>query len=209
MPSNEELPNPEKKERKKPGAPKGTKPVKRPPPPPPPKRKPRTRSRGHPLMWDRPAGVWYADAVGVIPGYPSTQEIFDKKSRLCRERIIKLNAEGRAGRRGVPDGWAYRKKELKIFRAVAREKAKRIVEVMAKEDNIVDERAISAMVNAVEIFETRDENSVPIFSAKDRLTAMRLVLEYTTPKPAQKQDITLTSSEAWLASLAEKANVKD
>lgn len=172
----------------------------------PPKKKPRIKSRGHPLMIGRTRGVYYPELVGRVPGYPKTLEKHLERVEIMRQQIKLYNAEGIATRRGVPDGFAGRKAELKRYRQTAAAKAEKIVTVMAEDHKITDPRAIKAMKEAVEIFELRDEANVPVHKAPERISAIRTVLEWTTPKPAAKSDISVSKAEDWLAGLAARSD---
>ena len=69
---------------------------------------------------------------------------------------------------------------------------------MAEEYNIEDQHALDALTYAVGVIKTGKEPT------KDRLSAARLVLDYTKSKPASNSHVTLNSAEDFLAALAEK-----
>ena len=76
----------------------------------------------------------------------------------------------------------------------AKADAERIVAIMAKENNIDDEYAVEALKTAVEIMREPAQN-------RDRLTAARMVLDFTKTKPAAKSEVTIGKAEAFLESL--------
>ena len=65
---------------------------------------------------------------------------------------------------------------------------------MSKEYQIEDEYALEALRTAVEIMREPGQN-------RDRLTAARMVLDFTKTKPAAKSEITVGKAEAYLESL--------
>ena len=98
-----------------------------------------------------------------------------------------------AGRpRGTPDG--YTAEMIKPIRKQAKADAERIVAKMAKDNNIDDEYAVEALKTAVEIMREPAQN-------RDRLTAARMVLDFTKTKPAAKSEVTIGKAEAFLESL--------
>jgi hypothetical protein len=98
-----------------------------------------------------------------------------------------------AGRpRGTPDG--YTAEMIKPIRKQAKADAERIVAIMAKEHDIDDEYAVEALKTAVEIMREPAQN-------RDRLTAARMVLDFTKTKPAAKSEVTIGKAEAFLESL--------
>lgn len=160
-------------------------------------KKPRKANRrNHPAIRGRPRGVWYPDLVGVIKGYPKTEEAFKAKQEQCRAQVIRLNAEGKMHRRGIPDGWAGKKKKAIRARAKAQKEAKRIIEIMV-EKNLVDPDALGneALQFAIEV--VRDKTS----HRRDSLTAARLVLDFSKAKPASKSELTVNKAEDFLAAV--------
>jgi hypothetical protein len=98
-----------------------------------------------------------------------------------------------AGRpRGTPDG--YTAEMIKPIRKQAKADAERIVAIMVKENDIDDEYAVEALKTAVEIMREPAQN-------RDRLTAARMVLDFTKTKPAAKSEVTIGKAEAFLESL--------
>ena len=98
-----------------------------------------------------------------------------------------------AGRpKGTPDG--YTLEAITPIRKKAKQDAERIVAIMAEENKIDDVYAIEALKAAVEIMREPGQN-------RDRLTAARMVLDFTKTKPAAKSEVTIGKAEAFLESL--------
>lgn len=98
-----------------------------------------------------------------------------------------------AGRpKGTPDG--YTLEAITPIREKAKKDAERIVAIMAEENNVDDVYAIEALKAAVEIMREPGQN-------RDRLTAARMVLDFTKTKPAAKSEVTIGKAEAFLESL--------
>lgn len=94
--------------------------------------------------------------------------------------------------KGTPDG--YTAKAIAPIRAKAKQDAERIVKIMAEEHQIDDQFAVEALRTAVEIMREPGQN-------RDRLTAARMVLDFTKTKPAAKSEVTIGKAEAFLESL--------
>lgn len=101
-----------------------------------------------------------------------------------------------------------------ICRINARNKAYRIVKNMEKDVEFADSRAKLVMEKMVEIVIDQcakenprrkeagyDEKAVYEYSAKDRIAAMKAILEYTQSKPEAKTKVTVATAEDWLAGL--------
>jgi len=99
--------------------------------------------------------------------------------------------------RGVPDG--YRKEQIEPIRAREKRKAERLVNIMAEKFNIEDEYAKKALATAVEIMNVVGET-------RERLSAVRLILDFTKQKPASKNEVSLSKAEDFLASLVVDEN---
>ena len=98
-----------------------------------------------------------------------------------------------AGRpKGTPDGYSL--EAITPIREQAKKDAERIVAKMTKDNNIDDEYAVEALKAAVEIMREPGQN-------RDRLTAARMVLDFTKTKPAAKSEVTIGKAEAFLESL--------
>jgi hypothetical protein len=151
-----------------------------------------------------PKGQWHPQLAGLIKGYPLTQEAFDKAQARCREQVTRLNAQGKMGRRGVPDGWAGRKPEIERIRRRAAKKAKEIVAQMREEEllNTDDARAEAALEMCVGLMLERDAKGHPLNRAQDRLSAAKTILEYTRKKPATQSEVKVSKAEEFLALVA-------
>lgn len=95
---------------------------------------------------------------------------------------------------GVVDG--HTAETLKPIREQSRIDAKRIVEIMAEEYDIEDGYAKEALQTAIEIMREPAQN-------RDKLTAARMVLDFTKSKPTSKSEVTIGKAEAFLSSLLE------
>lgn len=94
-----------------------------------------------------------------------------------------------------PKDWT--KTEYAIFLEQARTEAKRIYKIMKAEGLIPENEMAAKSLEAA--FEMVTSN----MAARDKLQAIRTVLEYTKQKPASKSDITLKTAEDFLDELAE------
>jgi hypothetical protein len=117
---------------------------------------------------------------------PEERKAWREKSRKSLEQRTPF---------GKPSDWT--KAEYAIFLDQAQKEAKRIYKIMADEGRIPEnEMAAKSLEVAFEMVTT---NMHP----RDRLQAVRTVLEYTKQKPASKSDITLKTAEDFLDELAE------
>ena len=167
----------------------------------------RRKNRLHPLLRDRPRGHFYPDLVGKVPGYPKTYEAWKKLSDSCRAQVIRLNAEGKAGRQGVPDGWAGRKAELLEVQQRSAVEAKRAVQMMIENDMIdtpEDPRVEQALQVNVEIMLAVSDEGKPAYTGRERTAASRVILDFLKAKPVIRQDIAVARAEDFLAVLAAK-----
>ena len=106
-----------------------------------------------------------------------------------------------AGRpKGTPDG--YTLEMITPIRDQAKKDAERIVAIMTKEHGVDDEYAVEALKTAVEIMREPGQN-------RDRLTAARMVLDFTKTKPAAKSEVTIGKAEAFLESLLDSDNEEE
>jgi len=80
------------------------------------------------------------------------------------------------------------------IRNQAKADAERIVKIMASDNEIDDVYAIEALKAAVEIMREPGQN-------RDRLTAAKMVLDFTKIKPVAKSEIVVGKAEAFLESL--------
>ena len=93
--------------------------------------------------------------------------------------------------KGVPDG--YTQETIKPIR----ENAKKFAEDFVSKKDIKNNYAKEALQTAVEVMRTPAAD-------RERLSAARLVLEFTEAKPAAKSEVTLHQAEAWLEELAKQ-----
>lgn len=73
---------------------------------------------------------------------------------------------------------------------------------MTKDNQIDDEYAVEALKAAVEIMREPGQT-------RDRLTAARMVLDFTKTKPASKSEVTIGKAEAFLESLLDSDNEEE
>ena len=121
-----------------------------------------------------------------------SQNYFSKEGRALRKQWSNKPKKNAGRPRGTPDG--YTAEMIAPIRKQAKADAERIVAIMAKENNIDDEYAVEALKTAVEIMREPAQN-------RDRLTAARMVLDFTKTKPAAKSEVTIGKAEAFLESL--------
>jgi hypothetical protein len=84
------------------------------------------------------------------------------------------------------------------MRAIAKDEAKRMVRIMEKKGFEIPENeyAREAIEAAVETMR------MEAISPKDKLTAARLVLDFTKSKPAAQTEVTVKKAEDFLAEIA-------
>ena len=93
---------------------------------------------------------------------------------------------------GVVDG--YTAAQLVPIREKARAEADKVVEIMSDQFDINDEYSKEALRAAVAIMREPSQN-------RDKLTAARLVLDFTRSKPAASVEVTVGKAESFLSSL--------
>lgn len=109
----------------------------------------------------------------------------------AKHRLMLASRANHGGRpQGTPDG--YTLDAITPIRKQAKADAERIVKIMAEE--IDDIYAVEALRAAVEIMREPGQN-------RDRLTAARMVLDFTKTKPASKQELIVGKAEEFLESL--------
>jgi hypothetical protein len=117
----------------------------------------------------------------------------------ARHRQMLLTRKNKGGRPlAVPDG--YTKATIEPLRNKAKEEAKKAVAIMTDENE--NTHAKEALEAAVEILRTPGQT-------RDRLTAARLVLDFTKSKPVSKQEVTVGKAEAFLSSLLAEGDADD
>jgi hypothetical protein len=112
-------------------------------------------------------------------------------------RFLKPNGRGPGRPLGSIDG--YSKTELTKQRKVAKEEAKGIVKYMEETKGFVVPKAEFAREAIVAAVETMRMEAI---SAKDKLAAARLVLDFTLAKPASQAEVTVKRAEDFLADIA-------
>jgi len=93
---------------------------------------------------------------------------------------------------GVVDG--YTKEQLAPLKEKAASEAERVVAIMSEKFDINDEYSQEALKAAVAIMREPSQN-------RDKLTAARLVLDFTRSKPAASVEVTVGKAESFLSSL--------
>ena len=92
----------------------------------------------------------------------------------------------------VPDG--YRNEQIEPIRAQIKKEAEKVVEIMAEKYGVEDDYAKEALHTAVEIMRVPGET-------RERLSAARLVLDFTKQKPVAKSEVAVAKAEEFLSSL--------
>ena len=118
------------------------------------------------------------------------------EGRALRKEWSKRPRKNPGRPKGVPDG--YRKNTIEPLRQELRGEAEKVVEVMTKKLDVnPDEYATEALVTAVEIMRSPD-------ATRDRLSAARLVLDFTKQKPASKSEMAISQAESFLEGLLQE-----
>lgn len=113
-------------------------------------------------------------------------------------RFLNPNGRGLPGRpRGSIDG--YSKTELNKQRKIAKNEAKEIVKYMETKKGFEVPKAEFAREAIEAAVETMRMEAI---SPKDKLTAARLVLDFTLAKPAAQSEVTVKKAEDFLADIA-------
>ena len=144
-----------------------------------------------------PKTHWEARWIGVVPHYPRTAEAFERRRLFRREQFARLRAEGKLGRKGVPDGWGGRKAELLEARQKAAVAAEQLIAEMTEKGQLTEEAANMALRAAALI--VFDESQ----PTKVRLVAISIVTAWCKPKPAQRVEVAVTEAERWLTAIVE------
>ena len=104
-----------------------------------------------------------------------------------------LKKRKNAGRpKGTPDG--LRKEQADTMRADIKKEAVKVVEIMSEKFGVEDEYAKEALGTAVEVMRMQGET-------RERLSAARLILDFTKQKPVAKSEVAVAKAEDFLASL--------
>jgi hypothetical protein len=87
-----------------------------------------------------------------------------------------------------------RKEQADALRAKVKKEAEKVVEVMAEKYGVEDDYAKEALKTAVEVMRMVGET-------RERLSAARLVLDFTKQKPVAKSEVAVAKAEDFLSSL--------
>jgi hypothetical protein len=145
------------------------------------------------ILQGKPSGQWHPEAVGLIPGYPATQERYDQVAEQLRANSAAARASGKATRKGVPNGFAGRREELHAIRAADLVRARGMVEATTGRPLMTDEEAAAALAASGKLTDQQYgdlalAHVVAVFisatyCATDRLSAARIALPYLTGRP--------------------------
>jgi hypothetical protein len=80
------------------------------------------------------------------------------------------------------------------MRKEIKKEAEKVVEIMSQKFGVEDEYAKEALGTAVEVMRMQGET-------RERLSAARLILDFTKQKPASKSEVAVAKAEDFLASL--------
>lgn len=154
-----------------------------------------------------PRGVWHPALIGIIHGYPKTQEDFNVRQEAGRKVWADYKAKHGhyPNRKGVPDGWGDRGREVLILRQRAAVEAKGIVKTMKDKGFVasdIDPRAEEALEFAVSVIRAKDDDGKLAHAVKDHLAAVNIVLQYTKAKPASTSNVNVSAAENFLEALA-------
>lgn len=166
--------------------------------------KPEPKDR-HPALRGTPVGTFCPTAVGLVRGYPRTEEAYRRQCERLRQNSANARARGRLNRRGVPNGWAGRRDEVTEIRRNSHTEAERIVEVVMPEaESEDDEYAAIAMKELLAmVLDTTGPTSF-------RLGALKTALRYLVPKPTARARVAEAGGGlAFLSKLAEAARRRD
>jgi len=91
------------------------------------------------------------------------------------------------------------------MRAIAKDEAKRMVRIMEKKGFEIPESEFAREAIEAAVETMRMESVSP----KDKLTAARLVLDFTKAKPAAQTELTVKRAEDFLADIAKDLNKEE
>lgn len=171
------------------------------------RKSPNTRAK-HPLTKLFPPGKWRPELVGVVPGYPPTQEYWEAQSkRMTKALKDDYNPHRDATRRSkcYPRGWAHRKDEVDAIRLAASVKAKADMARMKKAALIAPDenpRVELALESCCAVLRAETDEGKPLESAQARVAASRVLLDFLKARPAATQNLNISTAEDFLESLA-------
>jgi hypothetical protein len=142
--------------------------------------------RRHPALIDTPVGEYNPAAAGIVRGYPSTLEGYERRRDALRANSEKARAEGNLDhtRAGIPNGFRGQRSVVEAIRRNSQTEAEMICEVLYPEGALRtrdDQLAAEAMEAIVEIWRS------PLTPLPMRLYAMRLFLSFTVAPPVAKR----------------------
>ena len=149
-----------------------------------PERKKRLKQKGKPKCPQRKP---HRNYFGELASTPEGQEQFRQWAAL-------------AGRKpGTPDG--HSAESIKKLREKNRKEARKVVEAMNVEhEGMSESEAEKATDLLTELYSMAKTDS----DMRTRLQAAKTFLEWTKPKPVQKNEVTISQAEAFLAELAKQ-----
>lgn len=146
---------------------------------------PRPPRRRHPVLEGWPKGVFCPAAVGVVSGYPRTEEIYVLHVERLRANHAKAKAAGRMTRKGVPNGWRGQRDQVVELRQKATDDGWRIVNVLHRNSVGPNERLDAPFTDA-EMADIAMAYGLsvlldPTQTDKTRLNVARWVMPFLTP----------------------------
>jgi hypothetical protein len=131
---------------------------------------------------------------------PEARAIYDQGGKAW---MAYVRSKRTVFRTGVPDG--MRREEADAIWAQAREKASYIMDKLEEAGVVAFNPDVPEDVMAREALKGAFAMAMgpAPHNSKDKLTAIRTVLEWTKAKPATKTDLRLNSAEAWLSEVVE------
>ncbi|MCK8784173.1 hypothetical protein M0638_07260 [Roseomonas sp. NAR14] len=142
---------------------------------------------------------WDPANIGVVKGYPKTEEEWQARRERQIQHAKRLHARGGFTRAGVPDGWSGRKEELEEKRADAREKARQALAALLRRNEVPsdDERAHLALEYLMAVVLCDAE------TVENRAVAARIVLTFTKDRAPRRKEDALLKAEELIAELRE------
>ncbi len=159
----------------------------------------------HPALANTPEGVWNPEAAGKVPGYPHTQEGFDRRVEQLRLNSQAARDAGKLDRRGVPTGWHGCKEQIAVVRRNAQTKAEMLADDLDTLGLLDTDGSFEAEAARFAITEMAAIAFSKVEAVSTRLTAMKMLLHYVRPKPAQRSAVTLAGGLDFLSGLAAEA----
>lgn len=98
----------------------------------------RAPKKRHPALTGTPRGVFNAEAVGKVPGYPPTAEAYEARKAHLKYHREAARQAGRLHRRGIPNGFAGRRKEVEEQQAAAQRQGQSIAAALGSTGDAED-----------------------------------------------------------------------